>query len=114
MREARRFLERLLDTAPGDLDALTRLVDLVDDPRSRRAAAERVSNAHEADPQSEAVSALFARLGSGSGEEGRTEEERAERPARRLRRQREGVRQEVGGWRGLRKIGPSVNKDGTR
>ena len=66
MREARRFLGRLLDTAPGNLNALTRLVDLVDDPRSRRAAAARVSNAHEADPQSEAVSALFARLGSRS------------------------------------------------
>jgi hypothetical protein len=91
-RDARRFVERLLDTAPGNLDALTRLVDLVDGPRSGRAAAARVSNAYEADPQSEAISALFARLDSRSGEEGRTKEERAERRARRLRRHREEVR----------------------
>ncbi|MBX9699327.1 MAG: hypothetical protein K2X74_07810, partial [Acetobacteraceae bacterium] len=75
-REARRFLERALDAVPGDIDALARLVDLAEDPASRRAAARRLAAAEEAAPGDEAVTALSERLGTREQGDARSKEER--------------------------------------
>lgn len=66
-REALRFLERALDAAPTDVDALGRLVELADDRLVRRAAARRLSAAMDAAPGDAAIAALFDRLEGSRG-----------------------------------------------